>query len=609
MLEEKLHRVLQKPGVYLLKDAGNIILYVGKAKNLRNRLRSHFKPGNKEDLRHRRLMARVCDFEVIVTDSEVEALILEANFVKEHRPRYNVDLKDDKSYPYIRVTSEPYPRVFITRKIVKDGSRYFGPYTDAGNMRQLMTAVRRIFPIRTCQFRISSDSIRQKKHTVCLNYHIGRCRGPCEDLVSREEYCGFVQQVVAFVQGKNKQLVEDLTQRMQQMARQQHYEEAAFLRNEIRSISTFQAKQKVVDETLADRDLITVAAGDGDGVGVVFNVREGKITNRQHFFLKGAENVLDEEIVASFLKQYYLRADWIPDEVFIQMDVSERINIQSWLSGKKGKKVVVTAPKKGKKKQLMTMCWKNAQLLLEEIRIQKSQSGEWIAPSVRALQKDLHLAVPPKRIEAFDISNTAGKDAVASLVVFENGKPVKSEYRKYKIRTVDGIDDYRMMAEVVERRLSRLIKETKDLPDLILVDGGKGQLSAAMGVITKLELPNQSVIGLAKRLEEVFIPGISDPQNIPKSSPSLHLLQRVRDEAHRFAVQYHRSLRQKRIVKSVLDDIPTIGEARRGALIKTFGSVKGIRNASVDDIANVPGMNRSAAERVVEALQKKGKTE
>ncbi|MFC1502159.1 excinuclease ABC subunit UvrC [bacterium] len=604
MLEDKLNRVPKKPGVYLLKDAGDTILYVGKAKILRQRLRSHFRPGKKEDRRHRLLMNRVRDFEVIVTDSEVEALILEANFVKEHRPRYNVDLKDDKSYPYIRVTSEPYPRVFITRKIIRDGSRYFGPYTEAGNIRQLMTAVRRIFPVRTCQLRINEDSIRKKRHKVCLNYHIGRCWGPCEGLVPHEEYCRIVKQVVAFVQGKNNQLVEDLTLRMKQLAGEQQFEEATLLRNEIRSISKFQSRQKVVDDTLANRDLITVASQEEDACGVVFNVREGKITNRQHFYLTGADTATKEEIVASFLKQYYLRAEWIPKEVFIQMDLSELDEIQVWLSRKRGKKVIVTIPKKGRKKQLMDMCQKNAQLLLEEIRIQKEKSGEWIVSSVHALQKDLVLPVLPNRIEAIDISNTAGQDAVGSLVVFENGRPKKSEYRKFRIRTVDGIDDYGMMAEVVERRYKRLVQENEDLPDLILVDGGKGQLSTALSVLKKLELSNQSVIGLAKRLEEVYIPGIPDPQSIPKSSPSLHLLQRIRDEAHRFAVQYHRSLRQKRSVKSILDDIPGIGEKRRNALIKAFGSVEGLKKVTVEDMIKVQGMNRTAAKRVAGALRR-----
>ena len=603
VIREKLKRVAKKPGVYLLKTKTGDILYVGKAKILRDRLRSHFMPGKGQDSKHERMMARVADFETIITDSEVEALILEANFVKEHRPRYNVNLKDDKSYPYIRVTNEPYPRILVTRKIVRDGSRYFGPYTDVGNMRQLLAAIRRIFPMRTCQIRITEESIQQKKHKVCLNQHIGRCKGVCEGLISQEEYHWIVNQVVAFIQGKNHQLVQDLTQRMKQLAAQKQYEEAAAIRNEIRSISTFQSKQKVVDAFILDRDLIAVAAEGDDGCGVVFNVREGKITNRHHFYLKGVESVSQEEIVSSFLKQYYLQSEYIPEEIFLSVELPELSDVRDWLAQKRGSRVAIVSPKRGKKAKLMEMCFKNARLLLEELQVQKSHSSDWIAPSVQALKKDLGLAFPPKHIEAFDISNIQGQHAVASMVFFENGKPKKSEYRKFKIKTVEGIDDFAMMAEVVRRRYSRLLKEEKSLPDLVLVDGGKGQLSAAVHVLRKLSIPNPPVIGLAKRLEEVFVPGVSDPQNIPKSSPSLRLLQRIRDEAHRFAVTFHRQQRKKYTLHSELDAIPGIGERRRNALLKAFGSVENIRKASVEEIANVEGMNRKAAERVAVALR------
>jgi excinuclease ABC subunit C len=352
-----------------------------------------------------------------------------------------------------------------------------------------------------------------------------------------------VKQVVAFIQGKNDQLVKDLTERMNQLAEKHQFEDAALLRDEIKSISTFQSRQKVADEFLSDRDLITVAAEDNDACGVVFNVREGKITNRQHFYLNGTDNVGRDEILISFLKQYYLRTDYIPDEVFLDLDIPELPNIKTWLSTKKGKKVEIVTPKKGRKAKLMGMVARNARLLLDDLLNQKHQTAkDWIAPSIKALQKDLNLGRLPRRIEAFDISNIQGTDAVASMVVFENGKAKKSEYRKYKIKTVEGPDDFASMAEVVERRMSRLLREEKTLPDLILVDGGKGQLSAAVHVLKRLSIPDQPIIGLAKRLEEVFVPGVSDPQNIPKSSSSLRLLQRVRNEAHRFAVAYHRTL-------------------------------------------------------------------
>ncbi len=603
MIEDKLKLVPSRPGVYLLKDNRGKILYVGKAKILRNRLRSHFKPGRGEDIKHNLLMSQVRDFETIVTDSEVEALILEANYIKEHRPKYNVNLKDDKSYPYIRVTNEPYPRIFVTRRIVRDGSRYFGPYTEVGAVRQIMAAVRRIFPVRTCQLRITEETIKQKKHRVCLSYHIGRCLGPCEGLVSEEDYSYIVEQVVSFIRGNNNQLVKDLQKRMKYLANKKRYEEAARLRDEISFIAKFQSKQKVVDQSSIDRDLIAVESEGEDGCAVVFDVRDGKIVNRRHFYLEGKMEVRQEEFLASFVKQYYLRTDYVPAEIYLSFSLDEQRELRDWLTKKRGKRVNLVVPKKGEKARLMEMCIRNAELLLEELKLQKSKdSSDWIAPSVKALQKDLRLEKPPRRIEAFDVSNIAGQDAVASLVVFENGKPRKSEYRKFKIKTVDGIDDFRMMAEAVERRMVRLLSEKRNLPDLILVDGGKGQLSAAVAVLKKLSLPDQPVIGLAKRLEEVFIPGISDPQTLPKSSPSLRLLQRLRDEAHRFAITYHRTLRKKRSFVSLLDTIPGIGEKRRTILLKEFGSIERIRNAAVEEIAMLQGMNYKVAEKVLEVL-------
>ena len=602
MLKQKLNTVPKKPGVYLLKDDKGKMLYVGKAKILRDRLRSHFRPGTDEDRKHRLMMSRVADFETIVTDSEVEALILEANLVKEHRPRYNINLKDDKSYPYIRLTAESFPRVFITRKIVQDGSSYFGPYTDVGAARQLMAAIRRIFPVRTCRLRITEETVLSKKHKVCLNYHIGRCRGPCEELISQSDYRWYVDQVVAFIQGRNNDLIRDLENKMKKLSQLKRFEEAALIRDEISSIASFQSKQKIVDGLMADRDLITVVSRDDDACAVVFNVRDGKITNRHHFYLKGVEDESENEILTSFLKQYYLRSDYIPKEIYLTSPLTEISEVKEWLSRKKRKTVELFVPQKGKKARLMDMCVRNAKLLLEELRLQKEQTESRIARSVEALQKDLSLDNPPNRIEAFDVSNIAGQDAVASMVVFENGRPKKSDYRKFKIKTVDGIDDFRMMAEVIERRMSRLLKEEKPLPDLILVDGGKGQLSAAVQVLKKLSLPDQPIVELAKRLEEVFLPGIPDPQNIPKSSAGLRLLQRVRDEAHRFAVQYHRTLRKKRTISSVLDAIPGIGEKRRNALLKAFGSVDAIRAASAEDIAKIDGLNRPVAKKIKNML-------
>jgi excinuclease ABC subunit C len=601
-VEDKIRNLPQKPGVYLLKDKAGKTIYVGKAKALRNRIRSHFRSDPPGDDKHRLMMAKVFDFESIVTDSEIEALILESNFIKEHRPRYNVNLKDDKSYPYIRVTKEAYPRIIVTRKMVRDGSRYYGPYTDVGTMRQLLAALRRIFPVRTCTLLITPDSVSKKKHRVCLQFHIGRCRGPCEGRIEEEDYRRIVNQVEAFIQGKNGQLLKDLQGRMEELSGKRQFEEAAQLRDQIRSISNFHSKQKIVGDLEDERDLVTAAVDDGGACGVVFDIRDGKIINRRHFYLDGVEALAEQEVLSGFLKQYYLLADFIPSRVDIPMPIEEHSEIQDWLTSKKGSPVRLRVPAGGKQAELLAMCTRNARLLLDELRLQKSQAADWIAPSVLALQKDLGLPRPPKRIEAFDVSNLFGQDAVASMVLFENGKPLKSGYRKFKIRNVEGIDDYRMMDEVVGRRVSRLLKENQPLPDLMLIDGGKGQLAAAAEALRRCGAGEQAVLGLAKRLEEIFRPGLPDPQTLPKYSPSLRLLQHVRDEAHRFAVTFHRSLHRKRAAFSVLDSVPGIGGKRRNALLKHFGSVEKMKEASVEEIAGVEGMNRKVAERVKEAL-------
>jgi len=527
---------------------------------------------------------------------------MEANFVKEHRPKYNVNLKDAKSYPYIRVTAESYPRIFITRTIVRDGSEYFGPFTDVLTLKRLMAAIRRIFPLRTCKLHITKETIQNKKHSVCLLYHIGRCPGPCEGYIPKQDYGHIVTQIASFIRGKSKDLVKELEAQMQEFAVNQEFEQAAFVRDQIRYVVRLQRKQKVMDAKQADRDILVVASEDCIACGVVFHVRDGKLINRLHYVLNGTENKFLSEIIQAFIKQYYVRSDFIPHEILLSHFVEEVDDLTLFLQNQRKGKVSLQVPQRGEKARLMEMCRKNAQFLLDELCLQHSQKEKRIAGPVEALQHDLGLEHPPMRIEAFDNSNIQGTDPVASLVVFENGKPKKSEYRKYKIRTVQGADDFASMAEVVERRFTRLLKEGREMPDLILVDGGKGQLSAAMGVLQKFQLEDQPIIGLAKRLEEIFRPGISDPQTLPKSSLSLHLLQQVRDEAHRFAITFHRSLRKKRTVHSELDDIPGIGEKRRKALLKAFGSVAGIRDASIDEIARVDGMNQKAAETLLNHL-------
>jgi len=604
-INDKIKRIPGKPGIYLLKNKKKKILYVGKAKSLRSRLRSHFNPGKNEDPRHRVMMRQVTDFEVIITDNEVEALILEANLVKEHRPKFNVNLKDDKSYPYIRVTNEEYPRIFVTRKVVKDGSKYFGPYTEVGQIRELMAAVRKIFPIRSCNLKLSLENIKKRKYQVCLDYHIKRCSGPCEEHISRDNYARIVHQVVDFIRGNNRSLLEELSQNMQQYADDKKYEKAAEIRDRINAIEHFRAKQKVVDKTSVQRDFITIVIKGTDACGMVFNVREGKLINRQHYYLTFQGSVKKKEVLSAFVKQYYLKKEFIPKEVLFPFKPDDFFQLQEWLRKKKRGKVELKVPLKGKKSKLMDMCTRNAELLLNELKEQKKIYKNKPSESVSALQQELSLPKPPVRIDAFDISNISGQDTVASVVVFINGFPQKSEYRRYNIKDVKNPDDYKAMSEVITRRMSRLKNNKQKLPDLILVDGGKGQVSAALEALKNCGIQNQLVLGLAKRLEEIYLPYCSGPQTLPKHSAGLFLLKRVRDEAHRFAVNYHRKLRKKRTIASELDNIPGVGEKRKNALLNHFGSVEDIRKSTIDEISRIKGFNRKVAEKIIAFLSAK----
>jgi len=604
-LAAKLENIPTSPGVYLFKNKLGKILYIGKAKILRNRIRSYFHEGRDFDPKLYALISKIENFEWIATDSEVEALILEANMVKENRPRYNVNLKDDKSFPYIRVTNEDFPRVFPTRKIIQDGSRYFGPYTDAHTMRGLLKAVRRIFPIRSCNYKLNDKIIAEKKVKLCLDYHIFRCPGPCEEFISKDEYTQIVKQTIAFIEGKDKEVITQLKEVMQEAAESEQYEKAARLRDQISAIEMFRSKQKVVSSDELDRDVIGVSCEDENSCGVIFKIRDGKIVGRYHFYLTRKLNQSENQVLQSFLQQYYIKVDFIPAEIFIQQSLEDLPDFENWLSQKRGRKIKVIVPQKGEKAKLVRLAENNAKLLLEELKLQKlKQKEEKIAGAVIALQELLHLPKPPKRIEAFDISNIAGTDPVASMVSFYNAKPNKSNYRRFKIKEVHGIDDFAMMKEVVTRRYRRLLNEKSDLPDLVLVDDGKGQLSSAVSALKELGLKNQPIIALAKRLDEVFVPGISGAQNIPKHSAGLKLLQQIRDESHRFAITYHRKLRGIRQILSELDEIPGIGEKRRKFLLKEFGSIKGLKNASLEELNRIQGIPQSLAESIFQYFHK-----
>jgi excinuclease ABC subunit C len=597
-LTQKLDHIPTRPGVYLFKDSKGTVLYIGKAKVLRPRVRSYFQFNRQHDPKTRRLVARIRDLETIVTDSEVEALILEANLVKEYNPRYNINLKDDKSYPYIRVTREPFPRIFATRRLTRDGSRFFGPYTDVGSMKQLLKTIKKIFPIRSCKLSLTPETISQGKYKVCLAYHIRQCQGPCEGHISQQEYNRMVENIVQFIEGKSQKAVDDIRERMNDLAAEQRYEEAAQLRDQLNALETFNERQKVVDPHRTDRDIIATARHHKDACCAVFKVRDGKIIGRQHFYLQIDKNDSAGTITSAFIKQYYLGADFIPGEILLPVEIDEdQSTLKAWLRDKRQGSVSLHIPKRGFKAKLMEMCQKNADLLLQELIIQK-ETQQVRSKAVQALQEALYLEKPPLRIEAFDISNIQGSNPVASMVCFKEGKPAKSEYRRFRIKSKSTPDDFAMMYEAVKRRYSRLLREEKTFPDLILIDGGKGQLSAAVKALADQGIQDQPIIALAKRLDEVFLPGLPDPQNIRRDSPGLHLLQQVRDESHRFAVTYHRQLRGKESLESELDTIEGIGPVRRERLIQSFGSLNGLRNAQIMDIQSVDGISKELATKI-----------
>lgn len=591
-LDEKLNNLPVSPGVYQFKDKEGTILYVGKAKTLRNRVRQYFHKSRVLDPRIALMVEKVSDVEIITTDSEVEALIFEANLIKKHKPRYNVNFKDDKSYPYIVITNEPYPRVFVTRRVYRDGGRYFGPYTDVHTMRSALKTVRDIFMIRSCNFRIDQEFIDKKKTRVCLDYHIKKCEGPCEGLVSQQRYNQMIEQVAQILQGKTTSVLQTLDAQMNSAAAELKFEDAAIFRNRMRELEVYSSKQKVVDVELHDRDIVAVAAEGDDACGVVFKIREGKVLGRQHYYISKVEGKSESEIIEALVQRYYLESSDVPSELVLSSPIETKEAVREWLTSRRGNSVRVESPDDGELAKLVSMCRKNAQYLLDELKLQKMKRDDFIPHAVQSLQRDLRLKSVPRRIECFDISHLQGTETVASMVVFVDGKPKKSEYRKFKIRAAaEGniVDDFASMREVIRRRYARVLEEQSELPDLIMVDGGKGQLSSACAVLKELNLGSQPIISLAKRLEDVFVPDESEPVVIPKSSSALRLLQQVRDEAHRFAITFHRLLRDKRTLQTELDLIEGIGKKRAKELLEAFGSVQGVKFATETQLAEIVG--------------------
>ena len=598
MLKDQLNNLPKNPGCYLFKDNSGKILYVGKAGVLRNRVRSYFQKSRSPHPKLTALVNRVKQIEWIITDSEVEALILENNLIKKHKPRYNVNLKDDKSYPYIRITNEDFPQVFITRTLIRDGSEYFGPYTEVRTVRYVLKTLLKIFPIRSCKFDLNDETVKKGKVELCLDYYIKKCKGPCQGLQSKQVYALMIDRVQRFLKGKTDSLVKELNSDMQDFSEHLNFEEAARIRDQLTALESYRNSQKIVQTDFRDRDIMAVAKDDNDACSVLFRIREGKIVGRMHFYIANVEWKEPDEILESVLQQYYFKTEDIPQEILVQTSVGEQSSLETWLSERRKFKITISIPKIGEKKKLMDMAEKNARFLLEELKLQKLKAKDYTPHSVKALQRDLKLDKLPRRMECFDISNIQGTDPVASMVCFIDGKPKKSEYRKFKIQSKQSPDDFAMMREVVKRRYSRVIREEKELPDLVIVDGGKGQLSSAKKILDELGLEDQLLIGLAKRLEEVFLPEYSEAQMLPKTSSSLKLLQQIRDEAHRFAITFHRERRKKRTITSELEKIPGIGPTRRKELLKTFGSVKKIKECSLSDLLEHASIPKTLAEEI-----------
>ncbi len=588
-LKEKLDNLPRFPGVYQFKNAEGKIIYVGKAKVLRNRVRSYFQKGHNHDPKTKIMISKIADLEVIVTDSEMEALILENTLIKKLKPRYNIDLRDDKSYPYIVVTNEPFPRVYVTRRIKQDGSRYYGPYTDVKTMRYALKSVRDIFQIRSCRLPLTTESIEKKKWKICLDYHIGKCGGPCEGLVSLEEYNEMISQVEKLLHGKTRDLARQLSDEMAIYSERLEFEKAGQVKRKIEAVKVYSEKQKMVSLELIERDIIAAVSEGDDGCGVIFKVRDGKLIGKQHFYLSNVAERSEPEMIQTLIERYYVKADYIPPEIYLSAEPVEVEFIEDIAKSKRGGEIKITVPTDAEDLKLIKMCRANAKFMLDELKIQKEKGKETIPHTLQSLQRDLRLPAPPRRIECFDNSNIQGSDPVASMVVFVDGKPRKSDYRKFKIRTVVGPDDFASMEEVIERRYTRVMREGSQLPDLIVVDGGKGQLSSAVEILRQIGLENQPIVGLAKRLEEVFIPGESESILLPRTSSALKLLQHIRDEAHRFAITFHRSLREKRVISTQLTGIEGIGETKATKLLREFGSAKGVQAASLEEISKVVG--------------------
>lgn len=596
MLEARLENLPEKAGVYLFKDSRDRILYIGKAKNLRHRVRSYFQAGRGFDPKTEVLKSRIRDLEFIVTDSEIEALLLESTLVKKHDPRFNVKLKDDKAFLHIKLAvNEPYPRVLLTRRVLHDGALYFGPYLPASLARNTVKIINRHFLLRTCDLNLDGNLDRP-----CLEYYIKRCLGPCvRGLCTQDEYRRAVDDVILLLEGKNEELIRSLTAKMREASERQHYEAAAFYRDRIHMVRDLGEKQKMILSGVNDVDVFAYYR-EGTRLALqLFTLRSGKIVGKREFYWEDLEFFNPSQFLSDAIRQYYLTAGFVPHEIYLSVEIEDQELIGQWLSEKKGRKVRLTAPQKGEKHDLLLLVEKNAQIAFENrFRILGSAREKLLED----LRRELDLPAIPARVEAFDVSNIQGDETVASLVVCEKGVMKKSEYRKFKIRTVRGADDFASIYEAVHRRYRRLVEEEKSLPDLVLVDGGKGQLHFAYQALSELGIEDIPVASIAKREELIFVQGQDEPIALERTAPALHLIQEIRDEAHRFALTYHRKRRSLRDFTSELDAVEGIGEKRKKRLLRNFGSVARIREATVEEL--VPFVGEKVARALKEKLEK-----
>jgi excinuclease ABC subunit C len=611
-LQEQLDRLPSEPGIYQMLDAAGSVLYVGKAVELRSRVRSYFQPGRPRSLRGDALVEQVAELRTIIVKSEAEALLLEANLIKQHKPPFNIRLKDDKKYPYLKVTlNELFPRVIFTRKLVRDGSKYFGPYSNAGVLRDSIDLIRKVFPLRTCK-----EDIGKVYRRPCLQYHIKRCMAPCAFLQSKAEYDATVRDVLLFLEGRHSVLVDRLKREMAFASEQLAFEHASRLRDRIADLERVMARQEVVWKSQIDMDLIAAAHGQGVSALEVFFVRGGKLLGQEHFIVEGTEGRSPDEVLSEFVKQFYAQSPNVPKEVMLEVRIPDLESVERALSEVRGNRVRILVPERGQRAEYMRKVKHNAAQHLSDHLSKVDVAQERASVALEELAAALGLPALPQRIECYDISHVQGTHVVGSMVVFENGKPAKSEYRRFKIQGDERNDDFANMQQMLRRRLRYLSPDDRSSaqlgrekkfakkPGLLLIDGGRGQLSAVNDVLQELDLIALPVAALAKQFEELYVQGEPAPVLLPRNSPALHLVQHIRDEAHRFANSYHRGLRSKAAVKSALDGLPGIGPARRKALVEAFGSVAGVRQASLAQLEAVSGISHNLAVSIRQALDK-----